>query len=141
MANTAGICNSFKLDMLDGKHDLGGTDVFKFALYDPSASISPSTTAYTATGEVSDPNYTAGGNPVSNGTPALDGSIAHWTPTASVSWADVSFTTDCALLYNDTDAGKAAIASFTFGSQTVTNGTFTLQMPVDDGTSGLIRVA
>lgn len=141
MANTAGLCTSYKKDMLDGKHDLGGTDVFKFALYESTATIGPSTTAYTSTGEVSSTNYTAGGAAVTNGTPALDGTTAHWTPTASVSWSNVSFSTDCALLYNDTDAGDAAIASFTFTEQTVTNGSFTLNMPTDDGTTGLIRVA
>jgi len=143
MANTAGICNSYKTDMLTGKHNLGGTDVFKLALYDPTATIDPTITAYTATGEVSSAGYTAGGAAVTNGTPAYDAvnGAAHWTPTADVQWTGVTFSTDCALLYNDTDAGKAAIAVFTFTSQTVTNGTFTLQMPVDDGATGLIRVA
>ena len=79
---------------------------------------------------------------MSNGTPAYDAvnDASHWTPTADVSWSGVTLSTDCALLYN---AGKAnrAVAVFTFGTQQVTNGTFTLKMPTDDGANGLVRIA
>jgi hypothetical protein len=36
---------------------------------------------------------------------------------------------------------KLEVAVFTFGSQTVTAGTFTLTMPANDATNGLIRIA
>jgi hypothetical protein len=140
MANSAGICSVFKRDLMDAQHNLGTASI-KFALYQTTATIGPATTAYTATGEVSSAGYTAGGQACTNGTPALDGTTAHWTPTADLSWTGVTFTTDCALAYNDDDVGDASIASFTFSSQTVTAGTFTLQMPTDDGTTGLIRIA
>ena len=45
------------------------------------------------------------------------------------------------LLYNDTQSGDPAIAVYTFGSQTITAGTFTLTMPTNDGTTGLLRLA
>ena len=113
----------------------------KMALYQTSASISPSTTAYTATGEVSSANYTAGGASVTNATaPTSSGTTAYWTPSANVSWTTVSFTTDCALLYNDTQ-GDRSIASFTFSSQTVTAGNFTLTMPTNDSSNALLRIA
>ena len=44
------------------------------------------------------------------------------------------------LLYNSTQSNKA-VAVYTFGSQTVTAGNFSLTMPTDDGTTGLIRIA
>lgn len=149
MANSAGICTSFKVEMLTGHHAFGTTvtrgstaaDAFKMALYQTSATISPSTTAYTGTGEVSSAGYTAGGASVTNGTaPTSSGTTAYWTPSASVSWTGVTFTTDCALLYNDTQ-GDRAVASFTFSSQTVSAGTFTLTMPTNDASNALIRVA
>jgi hypothetical protein len=117
------------------------TDTFKMALYQTTATISPATTAYTATGEVSSTNYTAGGATVTNGTaPTSTGTIAYWTPSASVSWTTVTFTTDCALLYNSTQSNRA-VGSYTFSSQTVTAGNFTLTMPANTNSTALIQVA
>lgn len=152
MANTAAVCSSFKTDLLNGIHAFGTTvvrgattkDSFKMALYLATATINASTTAYTATGELAATgNYTATGNAVTNATePALDSTTAHWTPSANVQWT--SFTSsgafDAALLYNDTQSDKA-VAVFTFSSQSVTSGTFTLTMPTNNGTTGLIRIA
>jgi hypothetical protein len=149
MANSAGICTSFKVEMLNGIHAFGtsvvrggtGADSYKMALYQTTATIGPSTTAYTATGEVSSTNYTAGGAAVTNGTaPTSSGTTAFWTPSANISWTTVSFTTDCALLYNSTQSNKS-VASFTFSSQTVTSGNFTLTMPTNDSSNALIRIA
>jgi hypothetical protein len=44
------------------------------------------------------------------------------------------------LIYNSTQSDKA-VAVYTFGSQTITAGTFTLTMPTNDGTTGLLRLA
>lgn len=149
MANSAGICTSFKVEMLNGIHAFGTTvtrgsttkDDFKMALYQTTATIGPSTTAYTGTGEVSSANYTAGGAAVTNATaPTSSGTTAYWTPSASVSWTTVTFTTDCALLYNDTQSDKA-VGSYTFSSQTVTSGNFTLTMPSNTSSTALIQVA
>jgi len=143
MANSAGICDSFKSEVLKGQHnfDVAG-DSFKLSLYLTTATISPTTTAYTATGEVANSGtYAATGSAVTNQAPATTSTVGHWTPSANVAWSSVTFTTDCALLYNDTDAGKASVAAITFSPQTVTNGTFTLTMPTNDNTTGLIRLA
>ena len=45
------------------------------------------------------------------------------------------------LIYNDTSATKLAVSVHTFGSQTVTAGTFTLTMPANDASNALLRVA
>lgn len=141
MANSAGICTSFKQEILGGQHNLNsGGNTIKAALYQTSASIGPSTTAYTATGEVSSSNYTAGGATVTNANVSASGTTAIWTPSANLSWTTVSFTTDCCLFYNSSVSNKA-IASFTFGSQTVSAGNFTLTMPTNDASNALIRIS
>lgn len=152
-ANTQAMCNSFKDELMHGLHALGTCsetrtastkDALKMALYLATATVNKSTTAYSATGELAATgNYTAGGNSVTNGTePTLDGDTAHWTPSASVSWPNLtsSGSFDCALLYNDQFTTKRAISSHTFGAQSITAGTFTLTMPTNNGTTGLIRI-
>jgi hypothetical protein len=154
MANTAAICNSFKTELMLGAHQFGSvtivsrtsltsptTDAFKIALYQTSATLNKTTTVYSATGEVSSAGYTAAGAAVTNGNaPANASDVTYWTPSASVSWSGVTFTTDCAFLYNDTQ-GDRAVAVFTFGSQSPSAGNFTLTMPTNDQTTGLIRIA
>lgn len=151
MANTQAICTSFKVELLNGIHALGtsvvragtGADTFKAALYLASATVNATTTAYSATGEVTGTGYTAGGVTVTNGnSPASSGTTAYWTPSASFSWTSVTLSTafDAVLIYNSTQANKA-VAVYTFGSQTVTAGNFTLTMPTNDATTGLLRLA
>jgi hypothetical protein len=151
VANSQAICTSFKTELLNGIHAFGTTvvrgattkDSFKAALFLASASRGAGDTVYNTTGEVSGTNYTAGGVAVTNATvPAADGTTAHWTPSASIVYTDVTLATafDAVLLYNSTQGDKA-VAVFTFGSQTITAGTFTLTMPTNDGTTGLLRLA
>jgi len=151
MANTQAMCTSFKGELLVGHHNFGTgvvraattADSFKAALYLASATINAATTAYTATGEASGTNYTAGGVAVTNATaPATSGTTAYWTPSASITYTNVTLSTafDCVLIYNSTQSNKA-VSVHTFGSQTVTAGTFTLTMPTNDASTGLIRLA
>jgi len=151
MANTQAMCTSFKGEILQAYHNFGttairagtGADTFKAALYLASATINATTTAYTATGEVSGTNYTAGGVTVTNATaPLTSGTTAYWTPSASITYTNVTLSTsfDCVLIYNSTQ-GNRAVSVHTFGAQTVTAGTFTLTMPTNDATNGLIRIA
>ena len=151
MANSQAICTSFKVELMKGIHALGTTvvragttkDTIKAALYLASASLGAGTTAYSGTGEVSGANYAAGGETVTNATePTNDSTTAHWTPSAAVAWTNVTLSTafDAVLFYNSTQSDKA-IAVFTFGSQTVTSGNFSLTMPTNNGTTGLIRLA
>lgn len=151
MANTQAMCTSFKGEILSGIHALGtsvvragtGADTLKAALYLASATINASTTAYSATGEVTGTNYTAGGITVTNATaPTTSGTTGYWTPSASFVYTNVTLSTafDCVLLYNSTQSNKA-ISVHTFGSQTVTAGTFTLTMPANDASNALVRIA
>jgi hypothetical protein len=145
------MCTSFKGELLVGHHNFGTgviraattADTFKAALYLASATVNASTTAYSSSGEVTGTGYTAGGVTVTFGTPpSTSGTTAFVTPSASISYSAVTLSTafDAVLIYNSTQSDKA-VSVHTFGSQTVTAGTFTLTMPVNDASTGLIRLA
>ena len=151
MANTQAVCNSFKTDLFNGLHAFGASviraattkDSFKAALYLATATVNKSTTAYSVTNEVSGTNYTAGGVAITNANaPANTADVTYWTPSASFAWTTVTLATafDCCLIYNVTAAGANSVASYTFSSQTVTAGNFTLTMPTNDQTTGLLRL-
>lgn len=152
MANSQAICTSFKQDVLNGLHAFGtsvvrggtGADTFNAALYLATGSLGAATTAYSATSEVSGTNYSAGGIAVTNAVaPTTSGTTAFWTPSASLVWTNVTLSTafDTVLIYNNTASGKNAVGVYTFGSQTVTAGNFTLTMPTNDATHALIQLA
>jgi len=156
MANTQSMTTSFMGELLTATHNFGtaptrGTtaaDTFKAALYLTSATINAATTAYSATGEVTGTNYTAGGVTVTNATaPTATNSsatagVAYWTPSASITYTTVTLSTafDCVLIYNSTQSNKA-VSVHTFGSQTITAGTFTLTMPSNTTTTALLRLS
>ena len=159
MANTQSMCTSFLGELMTATHNFGTApiraattaDTFKAALYFASATVNASTTAYSATGEVTNTSgsgYTAGGTTVTNGTaPTATNSsstagTAYWTPTASFSWSALTVTTafDAVLIYNSSQSNKA-VSVHTFGSQTITSGTFTLTMPSNTTSTALLRLA
>ena len=161
MANTQSMCTSFMGQLLNGGHQFGTItltsrtsltaptkDSFKAALYLASATINASTTVYTVTGEVSGAGYSAGGVAVTNANvpiatnSSVTAGVAYWTPSASITYTTVTLATafDTVLIYNDTQ-GDTAVSVHTFGSQTITAGTFTLTMPANSTTTALIRLA
>jgi len=156
MANSQAMCTSFKQELLNGSHAFGAQgangvrtvttkDTFKAALFLVTASRGAGDTVYNTTGELAGTgNYTQGGNAVTNANaPTSTGTTAFWTPSASLSWANLtsSGAFDAMVLYNDASTSKLEVAVFTFGSQSVTAGTFTLTMPTNDATNALIRIA
>jgi hypothetical protein len=151
MANTQAMTTSFKGEILTATHNFGtaptrGTgaaDTFKAALYLATATLGAGTTAYSVTGEVSGSGYSPGGVTVTNATPpATSGTTAYWTPSASITYSNVTLSTafDAVLIYNDTQSGKA-VSVHTFGSQTITAGTFTLLMPANAAGTALLNIA
>lgn len=161
MANTQSMVTSFLSELMLGQHQLGAstivsrgsltsptTDTLKAALYLASATINASTTIYSATGEVSGANYSAGGVTVTNATAptftnaSATAGVGYWTPSASIVYTSVTLTTsfDCVLLYNSTQSDKA-ISVYTFTAQTITSGTLTLTMPSSTTTTALLRLA
>lgn len=156
MANTQSMCTSFLGELMTATHNFGTAptrgastaDTFKAALYLASATLNASTTAYSATGEVSGTGYTAGGVTITNATaPTATNSsstagVGYWTPSASIVYSSVTLTTsfDTVLVYNSTQSNKA-VSVHTFTAQTITAGTFTLTMPANSTTTALLRLA
>lgn len=141
MANSQGVSGVAKQAalgaILDGK-------TLKGALYLASATTGPTNTVYTSTGELTATgNYTAGGASVTNANSAgLTSTTAYWTPSASISWTTLtsSGAFDAVMIYSTTDSNRN-IGVFTFGSQSITAGNFSLTMPTNDASTGLIRFA
>jgi len=150
------MCTSFLGEVLTATHNFGtaptrgaGTaDTFKAALYLASATVNASTTAYSSTGEVTGTNYSPGGVNVTNANAPLSSNTSatagtgYWTPSASLTYTNVTLSTafDAVLIYNSTQSNKA-VSVHTFGSQTVTAGTFTLTMPSNTTSTALLRLA
>jgi len=156
MANSQGMCTSFKKELLCGSHAFGaqaanGTrtvttkDVFNAALYLATATRTVADTTYDTTGELAGTgNYAQGGIAVTNANPPdKTGTTAWWNPSGSLSWANLtsSGSFDAVLIYNDTSTSKLAVSVHTFGAQSITTSTFTLTMPNPDSTNALLRIA
>lgn len=140
MATTAALCNSFKQELL-AMTPHTAADVYKIALYtDAAATLNKSTTAYTATGEVTGAGYTAGGATLAGFTASLDTDTAILDWTTDPTWAAATITADTALIYNSTRANKA-VAVVKFTSASSTGATFTVQLPAAAAATGIVRIA
>ena len=157
MSNSQSMCTSFLGELLSATHNFSSAnpahtantaDTFKAALYVTTATINAATTAYSATNEVSGTGYTAGGitvtnatNPTSTNSSSTAG-VGYWTPSANLVYSTVTLTTafDTVLIYNSSQSNKA-VSVHTFGSQTITAGTFTLTMPSNTTTTALLRLS
>ena len=156
MANTQSMTTSFMGELMTATHNFGTApiraattaDTFKAALYLTSATVNAATTAYSSTNEVTGTGYTAGGVTVTNATAPIatnssaTAGVAYWTPSASITYTTVTLSTafDAVLIYNSTQSNKA-VSVHTFGSQTITAGTFTLTMPSNTTTTALLRLS
>jgi hypothetical protein len=153
MTITSAICNSFKVEILQGGHnfnDASGAptgNAYKISLYSSdSATLSKSTTAYTAPADgTADPTntyevtstssgYTTGGD-----TACVKFNTTTWGSTAS-------FTARGCLIYNSTAVTgfttNRAVCAVNFGSdKTVTNGTFTIQFPAQTAGNAIVQIA
>jgi hypothetical protein len=128
---------SFKAQLYQGIHDLT-TDVIKIALYTANANLNEDTTVYSSTDEVANTGtYSAGGAQLTPITVSTSGYTAY-VGFPNISWTG-AITARCALIYNDTVAGKPSIAVLDFGSDKTSTGTFTITMPANTATAALIR--
>jgi VCBS repeat-containing protein len=143
MAITQALCTSFKVELMTATHNFTTStgNTFKLALYTSSATLSASTTAYSATNEVAaSGSYSAGGGTLTNVTPTSSGTTA-FTDFADLSFTTATITANGALIYNSTSSNKA-VAVLAFGSdKTSTSGTFTIVFPTADATNAIIRIA
>ena len=140
MAITQAMCTSFKVDLLEGDQDFD-VDTFKIALYTSSATLDASTTAYSATNEVSGTGYIAGGNTLTVSTTPTSSGTTAYISFSNTTWSTATITARGALIYNSSKA-DAAVAVLDFGSdKTSTAGDFTIQFPTADASNAIIRIA
>ena len=124
---TNAICNSFKKELLQGKHDFDtSSDTYKLAMFTSQATLGASTTNYATSNEVS--------------------SGVAITDFADLSFTGVTLTARGALIYNTTTDGGSnttdAVAVLNFGAdKTATSGTFTIQFPAFTTSASILRLA
>jgi len=146
MAITSAICNSFKQEILEAEHNFTASsgNTFNLALYDSSADLSKSTTAYTSSEEITNTSgsaYSAKGNALTSVTPVLDSDTAV-CDFANTSWTSASFTARGCLIFNDSHASDASVCAIDFGGdKTVTSGTFTVEFPAAAASTAIIQIA
>jgi hypothetical protein len=142
MAISQAMPTSFKQELLTATHNFTAStgDVFKIALYTSSATLGASTTAYSATNEVTGTGYTAGGNTLTNITPTTSGTTA-FTDFNDTTWTTATITANGALIYNSSKSNKAVAVLAFGGDKTSTAGDFTIQFPVADASNAIIRIA
>ena len=165
MTITSAICNSFKVEILQGGHNFNDSsgaptgNTFKLALYSSdSATLNKSTTQYTApTDATADPTntyevtttssgYPSGGNTLAaTADPVLSGDTA-CVKFDTTSFTSASFTARGCLIYNTTAVTgfttNRSVCAINFGSdKTVTSGTFTIQFPAQTAGNAIIQIA
>jgi hypothetical protein len=155
MAITQAMCTSFKAEVMLAVHDFrptaqSGASTFKLALYTSSATLSAATTAYTATGETSGTNYTAGGAALTNVGVTIPTAVA-CASFNNLTFSNVTLTARGALIYNSTPKANSnantaltnpAVCVLDFGADTTTTaGNFTIVFPAVTDTTAIIRIA
>ena len=139
---TQAMCTSFKVELFQAVHNFkaSGGHQFKCALFTSSATLGASTTAYSATNEVVHANYTAGGFSLVNVDSSSSGTTAMQSFATNPTWSSVTFTASQALIYNATQSNKAIAVLDFGGSQSVVNGTFTINLPTVTASTALLRL-
>jgi hypothetical protein len=143
---TNAICNSFKKELLQGKHDFdAASDTYKLAMYTSVATLGASTENYTTSNEVASSGYTAGGKALVNQGVKVSSGVAI-TDFADLSFTGVTLTARGALIYNTTTDGGTgttdAVAVLDFGGdKTATAGTFTIQFPAFTTSAAILRIS
>lgn len=144
MAISQAMCTSFKVGLLSADYDFdtGTSQTFKIALYTSAATLGASTTAYSATNEVSGTGYSAGGQALSiSQVPTSSGTTA-FIDFADVTWSNATITARGALIYLANGTTNPAVAVLDFGGdKTSTAGNFTIQFPVADASNAILRIA
>ena len=147
MAISQAVCNVFKQELLKGNHDFDGGATYYIALYTSSATLGATTTAYATANEVQNSSgaaYQAGGQALTGASVTGGSGVSTaFVDFNDVSWTSASFTANGALIYRQ-DGGAPtndAVVVLAFGGDfTASNGTFTVQFPLNGGGSELIRL-
>lgn len=142
MAIVQTMCTSFKAEVAQGLHNFTRStgNVFKLALYVATANIGADTKTYTAQGEASGTNYSAGGLALTNITPLSSGFTGYWS-FDDLTFSNVTLTCAGALIYNSTN-GNRAVCVLNFGSTvTKTGQDLTITFPPMGATDSILRIS
>ena len=140
---TNAIANSFKKELLEGKHNFTAStgSVFKLAMYNSNAVLGKSTTSYTTGSEVTSPaGYSAGGKALVNTGTSVASSVAI-TNFSNLSFTNVTLTARGALIYNTSNANSAVAVLDFVDNKTATAGTFTIQFPAYTTSAAILRIS
>jgi len=140
---TNAIANSFKKELLEGKHDFTAStgSVFKLAMYNSNAVLGKSTTSYTTGQEVTSPaGYSAGGKALVNTGTSVASSVAI-TSFSNLSFTNVTLTARGALIYNTSNSNSAVAVLDFVSDKTATAGTFTIQFPSYTTSAAILRIS
>lgn len=109
------------------------------------------TVSNVGTDEVTGTGYTSGGFTLTNVNPSNpSGAVATTSFSVNPSWTSASFSTTAAVIYNSSArlgaaavpiVGRAVSVHDFGGTQTVTAGTFTIVMPVNDAANAILRLS
>jgi hypothetical protein len=129
---TNAICNSFKKELLEGKHDFAQTsgDQFKLALYTSSATLGKSTTSFTTDNQVNASSQ--------NTSVASDVAIVNF---GNRSFTGVTLVARGALIYNTSNSNSSVCVLDFGGDKTATAGTFTIQFPAFTTSAAILRIS
>ncbi len=137
--------NSFLVELYSGVHAFGNIyrspDTFKIALYSSTATLNASTTAYSATNEITGTGYTAGGQALTILGPSIYGTTTTgiaYLSFATVIWNPASFTTAGALIYNSSQ-GNRSVCVLAFGNNITPVNLFTVTFPTNSKNNAIIR--
>lgn len=138
-----GATNTFKTGLASGTFNFA-SDTFKIALYSDTASLGPTTSAYTTDGEITGTGYTAGGNTLTvSVTPTTGADPTNTTAYLSFSnstWDPAAFTCRGALIYKS-GGGNPTVCVLDFGGDKTCSTSFEVQFPAASSTSAIIRIA
>ena len=138
-----GATNTFKTGLASGTFNFA-SDTFKIALYSDTASLGPTTSAYTTDGEITGTGYTAGGNTLTvSVTPTTGADPTNTTAYLSFSnstWNPAAFICRGALIYKS-GGGNPTVCVLDFGGDKTCSTSFEVQFPAASSTSAIIRIA
>jgi hypothetical protein len=136
------LTTSFKQQLLTATHDFTPItgDVFKMALYLPTADIGADTTVYIATGEITGTGYSAGGIVITTIAPTSTGTTAFTSFLTATFTGLVNSSIAGALIYNSTKSNKT-VAVLDFGGMKISTAAVPLVItfPTASSTTAIIR--
>lgn len=132
---------SYLKELMEAVHDWT-EDTFRLALYDSTATLNRSTIRYTATGEITGTNYTAGGIALTVSTEPTAGANAAYAGFANPTFTNITVSgVRGALIYNDSTELDSSVMVLDFG-QTIskTAEDWTITMPTADELNAIMRL-